>query len=190
MTGVMFGRVTLTAVLAMGASLTAAAQGGTGEIAAGGGMASYNGSGPGSTKGKFAASIGWNAADDFAFSFEYAYSPLAISTGAGVAGSANMKTFGGVGRVSLFGEHRARPYFLFTAGGAIYSASGSATSGSATASTNEGGTFIGLGGGANIRLGGGFGVRPEVRYERMDISNALNDVDITGSLYYTFGKRH
>ncbi len=179
--------------LAFGFAMAAAAQGGTAEIAAGGGMASFHDSGSSITKGKFAASIAWNAADDFAFAFEYGYTPLYSNHGSisGATGSSSgsMQTYGGVARVSMLAEHRVRPYFLFTGGGAEAQANASVTSGgvTTTASASQSGSYIGFGGGVNLRLGGGFGARPEVRYQRVDISGALNELDLTGSLYYTFG---
>jgi hypothetical protein len=187
----------VTTMFLFAASAHAVAQTDTGELSVGGGFTSYNDDGQSTNNGHVDASASVNPFPNFAIGFEYSYSPIASvnvsGDGVSASGSVSLQTYGGVIRYGLLHEARLRPYMLIAGGGAHVRATATASGDGETysATNTVSGGYFGLGGGVNARIGNGFGVRPEVRYERVSIAGSvLNEIVFTGSLYYTFGDHH
>lgn len=193
-----FKNFAIASVLLLGSAVAASAQANTVEIAAGGGLASFHSNGQTSNKGQFDASISYNLLSNVAIGFEYAYTPIdSLNTtisGVSVKANEHFNTFGGVARFGFTREVKVQPYVLVAGGGLRDTISATASQGNASysASQSESGGYVGFGAGLNARLGGGFGVRPEVRYQHLsENGSGLNELSITGSLFYTFGgERH
>lgn len=183
----------LVAPLFVLGTMSAFAQANTVEVAAGGGLASYHNDGS-ANKGKFDASVSYNVVSNFSVGFEYGFSPIASLneniSGAQVSASEHLNSYGAVARIGLFKAAHVEPYAVIAGGGAKLSASATANGGGGnfTASASDNGGYFGLGGGVSAYLTPHIGVRPEVRYQYVHIDgDHLNEIDITGSIFYTFG---
>jgi hypothetical protein len=181
------------------ASLGARAQTGSFDVSAGGGFADFFGNGSANrAKGTVEASAVYNFAAHVGAGFEYAYSPIdsystTYNTFGGSfneSGSDKLQHYGGVVRIPFAAGPRVEP-FAAVHGGAIHeTASASAVGGglNQTASENANGGYVGTGLGVNLFVFGRLGVRPELRYEYLTESGShLNEVAVTGSVFYRFG---
>jgi len=193
----MLWKTVAASVILLGTAAGAHAQANTFEVAAGGGLASYHSNGNSSNKGQFSASASYNILSQVAVGFEYAYTPISSQTASGggytASVSEHLNSFGGVARFGLLKTVKAQPYIVVAGGGVKDTASGQVSGGGVTykASASDSGSYFGFGAGANFRLGkSGFGARPEVRYHRVSLDGTgINELNITGSLFYTFGGR-
>jgi hypothetical protein len=178
-------------------------QGGTAEVAIGTGYAYLN-TGNDTVTGKknhpeFHVSLSYNILKQLAVGFEYALVPLDSEQQFGVKFTEHLRNFGGVGRVGLFQTHGAMPYVLISGGEISLLNKGSL--GNQNESYTQSGTYFGTGGGVNLYLPHGFGVRPEFRFQRQSLratsGNNINlsdlnrnELAVTGTLFYSFGKTH
>ena len=179
------------------ASTAAVAQANSLEVAAGGGLASFHSEGTTTNKGKFDASASYNVLSGFSIGFEYGYSPIqnlsASANGYTVSGTDHLNSYGAVIRAGLLPHFRIDPYVVFAGGGVKETASATASGYgvSVTESASQSGGYAGIGGGVNAYITPHFGVRPEVRYQYVHIDgDHVNEVDITGTIFYTFGGGH
>jgi len=113
------------------------------------------------------ASGGFNFTDRDQVFGEYTYRPLGSRTLSGVTGSGRQHDFGGGVRFHfLQGPARINPFLVLAGGGLRRNGTASsATAGSV--SVDASGGYFGIGGGASLFLSGRVGIRPEVRYERL-----------------------
>jgi hypothetical protein len=149
-------------------SVSARAQvvGGSGEVAGFGGM--VNISDGGGNHGLFGASGGWNLAPSATVFGEYNYVPVS-----------GLKTqlFGGGARFNFLANTKIVPYVDAAFGGAHFSDGGSAN-----------GWYVGFGGGVSCYLTPHVGIRPEYRWDRVEVEGAsLNANAFTGGVFYQWG---
>ncbi len=178
------------------------AQRNTAEVAVGGGYAHLD---TGDTTGTVSkshgvldASASYNVLAKLSVGFEYTFSSLASESVDGVNANVHLNNYGALIRYGLVNAKFVMPYVSLAGGG--LSLTGNASDGTASVSESHKGGYLGVGIGANGYLGHGFGVRPEVRYERQQLSNnpdnngifkgnGRNEITLTGTLFYTFGHR-
>jgi hypothetical protein len=201
-----FKRSAAVAVI-FAASIAAHAQRNTVEVAAGGGYSYLDTGRVGiegyKNHGTMDASVSYNVLKNLSAGFEYAFTPLhseTVGTSNGNAtGSVDVHNYGAVVRVGLFKAKALMPYVSVTGGGLDLKFS--AKQGNLSGSQSFKGGYLGAGVGMNAYLGHGFGVRPEFRYERQQLKdsaqnydifagNGRNQLNLTGSLFYTFGRSH
>ncbi|MFC6647317.1 porin family protein [Granulicella cerasi] len=183
--------------------LTAFAQARTAEVAVGGGYSYLDTGRQGEegykNHGTFDVSASYNIVRKISVGFEYTLTPLHSQTESGVTASVDLHNYGGVARFGLFSAKAMMPYVSVVGGG--LKLKGKATDGTTTVSQTLSGGYLGAGLGVNAYLPAGFGIRPEVRYERQQLShsaqqydvfagNGRNEITLTGTLFYTFGGRH
>lgn len=164
------------------------------DVSAGGGMASYFSGGNHMKKGVFDATALYNFTSQVAVGFEYSYSPVAALnsnySGVSVNAKEHFDHYGAALRTSFLPSSHVQPY-VSVLGGAVVdktTATGTGFGTTVTQSQSTKGGYLGFGGGASLFLSGNLGVRPEVRYERIRISGGnMNEVDVTGSVFYRFG---
>jgi len=186
----------------MSGSVAAKAQRGTGEVAVGGGYAYLD---TGDTTGTVSknhgvldASASYNVLSKLSVGFEYTFSSLASVSEDGVNANVHLNNYGALIRYGLVNTKFVMPY-VSLAGGAL-DLTGNASDGTTSVSEGHHGGYLGVGLGANGYLGHGFGVRPEFRYERQQLSNnpdnngifkgnGRNEFTLTATVFYTFGGR-
>jgi hypothetical protein len=198
--------VLATAVLCSASWFSALAQaprGGSAEVAVGGGYSYLNlGDATDTTEPKnhgiFNAQASFNVTHRFSVGFEYAYSPLDTVVYENVTGTEHLQNYGAVARVGIFNAHVLMPYFVLAGGG--LELTDKATQGNVSVSASQSGGYLGAGFGVNGYLGHHVGVRPEIRYQRQELSgqtesgvyfagSGRNQVNATVDLFYTFGGR-
>ena len=184
----------------------ASAQGlkaGSVDVAVGGGYAYLNTSDAGTSDGKknhgiLDASVSYDFTKRVSLGFEYTFTPLDNETISGVQLTERLHNYGAVARFALLPNRLVVPYAVVAGGG--LSLDDKASQGSVSESVNQSGGYFGIGGGANLYLHHGFGVRPEFRYQREQLSNTTfqgvvvqgsgkNEIYATASLFYQFGGR-
>ena len=192
--------VAALAMVASSAVVKAQSQRNTAEVAVGGGYAYLD---TGDTSGTVSknhgvldASVSYNVLAKLSVGFEYTFSSLASESQDGVSANVHLNNYGALLRFGLVNTKFVMPYVSLAGGG--LDLTGNATDGTTSISEGHHGGYLGVGLGANGNLGHGFGIRPEVRYERQQLSNnadnngifkgnGRNEITLTGTLFYTFG---
>jgi len=159
----------------------------------------------------FGFGAAYNLSKPVTVGFDYAYQPL----GTGDAGVGNgvddyalsakehLQLFGGMARFSLLKNRHAVPYVVLAGGGVTLSANVTVTGYgpgaiSGSSSGSQSGGYAGGGGGVSVFLTHHLGLRPEVRYERLQFhstdidgyyahGNGTNEVEGTLAVFYQFG---
>jgi len=173
------------------------------DVAVGGGYAYLNTSDPGTDDGTkhhemLDTSVSYNVLKLVSIGFEYTFTPLDNENIDGVSFTERLHNYGAVARFGFLPNRLVVPYVVVAGGG--LSLKDEASQGNQSASVKASGGYFGAGGGANVYLGHGFGVRPEVRYQRQQLSDTTfegftvkgsgkNEIFLTGSLFYQFGGR-
>ena len=133
----------------------------------------------------FGASAGVNLTPNISILGEYTYTPMGSLSGVAF----NSQLFGVATRLNFAPSRRMVPYALVGFGFDRLNGSESGVSVSAN------GSYVAVGGGASIYFGKGWGVRPEFRWERQDLTFAglYSDTNViigTGSVFYQWGGRN
>lgn len=148
------------------------------------GHASYNKPVPfGNTHTNYGASGGYNVTSNITALGEYNYQPADSAFGQNFSA----QLFGGAVRYNFLSSKRIVPYVVAGAGDFRFNISNSS-------STSYTGYYMTYGGGASIYLGKHWGVRPEFRYDRRQVSiqNTTYDADFlreSGAVFYQWGGR-
>jgi len=140
----------------------------------------------------FGFSGGVNLSDRTAILGEYTYMPMGSTSAYGVSVSGKNQLLGAAYRVSFPTSSHVLPYVIVGGGYARVTASGSESGITASASMN--GEYIGFGGGATVFAGHGWGLRPEVRWDRLEYSysgerTGQSMLIATVSAFYQWGGR-
>lgn len=137
----------------------------------------------------FGFSGGVNVTSEFAVIGEYAYLPAGSVTYFTAKADGHYQNIGLAPRYSFLTKTHYVPYL--TAAGGFSRASAGASYGGTTATDAANGGYLGAGGGVSLYLTPHFGVRPEVRYERMmwtyqGSSSHLNFTNFTLPVFFQF----
>jgi hypothetical protein len=132
----------------------------------------------------FGGSGGINLSPRVTLLGEYSYMPMGSLSGVAF----NTQLIGVVSRLNFFTSKRAVPYALVGAGFDRLNGSESGVNVSAN------GSYAAVGGGASLYLGKSWGIRPEFRYERQEVTFAglIADTNVvmgTASVFFQWGGR-
>jgi hypothetical protein len=141
-----------------------------------------SGSGISNNHGIYGVNGGYNVSPYIAIIGEYGYSPLFSQSGDAL----HAQLYGGGARFNLNPKSKVVGYGVFTVGGDKFTES----VGGASASIS--GYYFGFGGGASCYIGKNWGVRPEFRYLRPEISQSgvsqsYNSFAMAGGVFVQFG---
>ncbi len=130
----------------------------------------------------YGGSGGYNVTPAISVLGEYKYDPLSDP----ITVTYHAQLFGGAVRYNFTPSKKIVPYAIVGVGDYRFTES----AGGASFSYN--GYYVNFGGGASVYCGKNWGIRPEVRYERQQvtitgISVHANVSDVSGSIFYQFG---
>jgi hypothetical protein len=166
------------------------------DLSANGGITNLDGVDNKKGHGSFGFAAGASATRHLTLSAEYNYLMLGSLTVNGETGKEHLQIYGVGVRVAVINTRLLVPYVLLGGGGNRLSAT--VTEGSVSASASQNGYYFAAGGGASFYGGHGFGIRPEFRYERQQLTTTTaggisfagggqNDLRATVALFYQFG---